>query len=158
MAKGFIGVDKVMANINREIGKIKNRSVRGLIKAAIVIRRDMDKTPPLIPVDLGNLRASFFITTATGVPEAGGNFKGDAPPGMSSDHASVVAGARSKAAVISHPIVILGFSANYARAVEESERFKEGKRPGSGPRFFESSLKRNSGLIVKIIATEARRS
>ena len=157
MAKGFIGVDKIMANVNRELIKIKGRSMRGLVKAAIVIRRDMDKTPPLIPVDLGNLRASFFIVTATTIPEAGGGFKGG-EPGMSSDHAAVVSGAKGRAASSIHPVVILGFSANYARAVEESKKFKEGKRPGSGPRFFESSLKRNSGLIVKIVATEARRS
>lgn len=157
MAKGLIGVDKVMVNINREMMKIQGRSVKGLIKAAIVIRRDMDKTPPLIPVDLGNLRASFFVITATGIPVTGGNFRGGVP-GMASDHKSVISNAKTKASVAGHLIVILGFSANYARAVEESRRFKKGKRPGSGPRFFESSLNRNSGLVVQIVATEARRS
>ena len=156
MAKGFIGVENVMKNINIQMARIKNRSVTGLVKAAIVIRRDMDKTPPLIPVDLGNLRASFFITTAKVVAESGGNFKGG-EAGMGAQHTTVVANAKTRAAKSINPIVVLGFSANYAGFVERG-KFEKGKRPGSGPRFFESSLKRNSPLIVKIVATEARRS
>ena len=60
------GFDKVVRNLRREVKKIEGRTMKGLIRSAIVIRRDMDKTPPLIPVDEGNLRASwttnpFFI-------------------------------------------------------------------------------------------------
>ena len=157
MAKGLIGIDNVMRNVNREMMKIKGRSIKGLIKAAIVIRRDMDKTPPLIPVDLGNLRASFYIVTATAIPETGGNFKGG-EAGMFSDHKAAISSSQSKASSAGHPVVILGFSANYARAVEESKRFKKGKRPQSGPRFFERALDRNKNIIVQIVATEARRS
>lgn len=55
---GLEGLDAVIANLNREVSKIKGRSLKGLIRAAIVVRRDMDKTPPLIPIDIGNLRGS----------------------------------------------------------------------------------------------------
>ena len=55
------GLDKVIHNLNKEIRGIKNRSMKGLLKAAIMLRYDMDTTPPLIPVDLGNLRSSWFI-------------------------------------------------------------------------------------------------
>lgn len=54
------GVDKVLTNLNKEINKIKKRSMEGLIEAVIMLERDMDETPPTIPIDLGNLRASFF--------------------------------------------------------------------------------------------------
>jgi hypothetical protein len=36
--------------------------MRGLIESAIIIRRSMDKEEPKIPVDLGNLRGSWFTT------------------------------------------------------------------------------------------------
>lgn len=54
------GVDKVMTNLNKEINKIKKRSMEGLIEAVIMLERDMDETSPTIPIDSGDLRASFF--------------------------------------------------------------------------------------------------
>jgi hypothetical protein len=59
MAK-VTGINKVVRNLNQEINKIEARSMAGLIGAAIIVRRDMDHTPPKIPVDQGNLRASWF--------------------------------------------------------------------------------------------------
>jgi hypothetical protein len=56
------GLDTVMANLNEAIRDIENRSMKGLIEGAIIIRRDMDKTSPRIPVDTGNLRSSWFTT------------------------------------------------------------------------------------------------
>ena len=61
MAKPIEGqVQDIMKNINRELDKIKGRSMKGMIRAAIWLRRDMEYTPPLIPVDTGNLRSSWF--------------------------------------------------------------------------------------------------
>ena len=54
------GVDKVMNNLNKEIARIKNVTMEGLIEATILIENDMDRTPPLVPIDTGNLRSSFF--------------------------------------------------------------------------------------------------
>lgn len=54
------GVDKVLRNLNREIKQIEGRTMKGLLRAAILVRRDMDRTEPLIPIDTGNLRASWF--------------------------------------------------------------------------------------------------
>ena len=53
-------LDKVIGNLNREIKKIEGRSLKGLIRGSIIVRRSMDETEPLIPVDKGNLRASWF--------------------------------------------------------------------------------------------------
>ena len=55
------GMDNVLRNLNKEIKKIEGYSMKGLIRSAILIRRDMDKTSPLVPVDEGNLRSSWFI-------------------------------------------------------------------------------------------------
>ena len=54
------GLNTVLKNLNKEVKSIKNRSMKGLIRSAVIIRRDMDFTSPLIPVDTGNLRASWF--------------------------------------------------------------------------------------------------
>jgi len=154
MAK-LLGTEKVMRNLNREIKKIKGRTTAGLIEASIVIRRDMDKRPPLIPVDLGNLRASWFTTIGRANPEAGGNFKGEDSGKMTSDHSRVLTSAAGKAKANPHPILIMGFSAGYSVPVHEVD-WKEGKRPGSGPKFFESAIKRNHNTVLKIIANNVK--
>lgn len=154
------GVENVMRNLNREIKAIKGRSMAGLIRAAIFIRRDVDNTPPLIPVNTGNLRASWFITTGHGDMGGAGKFKGPRAAEMATDHAEVVTKASSKASAVrasNRPVLIMGFSANYATKVHESERpMGRWRRPGSGPKFFESTLKSNQAMILKIIADNAR--
>lgn len=63
--KGLKGIDNVMRNLNKELAKMKVKSLAGLLQAAAIIRVDMDKTPPLIPIDTGNLRNSWFVTSGT---------------------------------------------------------------------------------------------
>jgi len=53
------GFEQVIANFNKEVIALKDRNAKGLQKMAKFIRRDMDNTIPLIPVDLGNLRDSW---------------------------------------------------------------------------------------------------
>lgn len=151
MAKaGLLGIDKVMSNLTKEVRKIKARSTVGLIEASIIIRRDMDKRPPLIPVDLGNLRASWFTTIGTASPEKGGTFKGKDSGKMSGDHGKALGGAKSKAASYPYPVLIMGFSASYSIPIHEMD-FTKGNRPGSGPKFFESAIKRNHKAVLAAI-------
>ena len=122
------GLDKVMQNLNKEIMVIKGRSMKGLILSAIVIRNDMDKTPPLIPVDTGNLRQSWFTTpfhTSTGNPAMN--------IGFSANYAIFV-----------HEMV-----------GEKSKKINW-NRPNSGAKFFEASLKRNMNEVLQIIQREAK--
>ena len=157
MSLKLIGVEKVMANLNKEIAKLKVKGMAGLIEAAIIIRRDMDITPPLIPVDFGNLRSSWYITTTTGT--IAGNspgFTGDNTSSMGTQHASVVSEAVSKAKSFPYPVVVMGFSAIYAAAVEEMKKKHRWKRPSSGPKFFESSINRNKPLILTVIANSTK--
>lgn len=60
MATGLNGLNDVLKKLNREVNAINGRTLSGFISAVILIRRDMDKTPPLIPLDTGNLRSSWF--------------------------------------------------------------------------------------------------
>lgn len=61
--KSLKGINKVLKNLNKEIMKINNRTMGGLISAAADIREDMDNTPPLIPVETSNLRGSWFTNS-----------------------------------------------------------------------------------------------
>lgn len=156
----LLGVEQVMNNLRKEIQKIKNYSMKGLIQSAIVIRRDMDKVPPKIPLDWGNLRQSWFTTTGYGnSANDSGNFKGDDAGTLSGDHASVVSTASGQATSVSKtskPILILGFSAHYAPYVHEMGEGVAWKRPGSGPKFFESALKNNEKTIIELIKANAK--
>ena len=58
--KRVTGVDKVLKNLNKEVQAIEGRTLKGLIRAAIIVRRGMEESSPKIPIDTGNLRASWF--------------------------------------------------------------------------------------------------
>ena len=180
MAAQIKGMDKVLRNLNKEIKKIKKKSMTGLVKSAILIRRDMDKTSPLIPIDTGNLRASFFVVTNRGSIKRGASpdFKGDDAAEMASQHSSIIAMAPSRINTIKGPAVTLGFTANYAWYVHEmvganfdgpTHRVKLTKkgnvtaktkkylrRSGAETKFFEASLNRNKHKILEVIRKEAK--
>ena len=52
------GMEKVVKNLNKEIKGIKNRSIDGLLAAALIAQRESDKR---VPVETGVLRASSFV-------------------------------------------------------------------------------------------------
>ena len=161
---GIQGFDTVMANLNKEIEAIKGRTMKGMIKAAALIRKDMDKTPPLIPVDKGNLRASWFVVTAKGLQSARPAFKAlDTPTKtalLNSTYDSTVAEAQGVASASTKdvPFLVMGFGANYAMPVHEmyGKGSVNWQRPNSGPKFFEASIKRNKDKALKTIADDAQ--
>ena len=155
------GMNAVMANLNREILAIKGRSMKGLIEAVIIMRRDMESTSPLIPVDIGNLRASWFVVTSMGglTDGAAPNFKGDRAGELRENHGRVIGEVKALVSAVKEPVLIMGFSANYAVFVHEMVGGEGGKidwsRPGSGAKFFEEALDRNKGLMLQIIRDNA---
>ena len=161
------GFKKVIDNLNKEVKKIKGRTLKGLIEGAIIIRRDMEVTPPVIPIDLGNLRASWFTVTAQSEQGGAPEFKGVEAARLSSGHDVAVSEAKALAQTIKDPVVVMGFSANYAMAVHEnvdadftSPRKRRGKiitrRSGAGAKFFEKSLQRNTDAVLQVIAKNAQ--
>lgn len=119
------GIENVTANINKVLMGMQGRGHQGLRSAAEYVLSDADRTPPKVPHDTGNLRSSRFTEPFT------------SPDG--------------------DPFVVLGYHANYAAAVHEMLQSPSGlpinwQRPGSGPKFLEASLKRNSDKIVAIVA------
>lgn len=156
--KRTTGLAGILNKLNRQIKKIEEKTLAGLIKSAIIVRRDMDKTPPLIPVDFGNLRSSFFTVTSKGGIKAGSKvkFKGeDRAEAMAKQHSQVTGNWASGKGAIKGPWVVLGFTAYYAPFVHENigANFK---RPGAGAKFFEAALKRNKHIILKTIRDSAK--
>ncbi len=157
--RGLKGLDTVLRNLNKQIKKIEGRTLKGLIRGAIIIRRSMDKTPPKIPVDLGNLRASFFTVTSKGVLAHGSSpeFGGEDASKLSSEHQSVIASVTNLTKATPGLTVILGFSADYAIWVHEMIGGNiDWNREGSGAKFFEAAIKRNAKAVFDIIVKEAR--
>ena len=56
------GLNNVLKNLDQKVRQIEQRSYTGLYNAAAVIRKSMDANEPKIPVDLGNLKASWQTT------------------------------------------------------------------------------------------------
>jgi hypothetical protein len=156
---GLTGMDRVLQRLNIEIQKIKGRTMAGLIQSAMLIHESMDEiNVPLIPEDLGNLRASWFYVTAT---EKSGEkpFIGEKASQMATEHASLMN--TLKPAGGKKIMLWMGFSANYAMAVHEMVDSKFSKpvnwsRPGSGAKFFEQSFKRHAKDVIEIIKANAQ--
>lgn len=152
------GMETVLKNLNKEIDKIEGRTLKGLIRSAILIRRDMEVTPPLIPVDTGNLRASFYTITTKPIEGQvkSTSFSKDENGKLARGHAEALQNAQSVLTYFgNNPAVAIGFSAYYAFKVHE-DMMAHFMRPGSGPKFLESAIKRNEKKILNIIKEEAR--
>ena len=172
----LVGGREVMANLNKEIALIKGRSLKGLIMGASIVRKDMEKTSPKTPVDYGNLKSSFFTVTARGVKFGRApKFKSEVASKMSSEHSSTLSEIQGMVKAQSaggNPMLMLGYSANYAMAVHElldmnlQPRYRYGPGPGkkrwyrprsgAGPKWFEYSFKRNSKKILAVIGANAK--
>ena len=152
------GMKAVMERLNAEILKIKGRSLEGLIQAVILMRRDMEYTAPSIPIDTGNLRASWFVVTVKGIEKGRSpDFKGDDANELRAKHSSFVGEMKALASATKEPVVIMGFSANYAVFVHEmvGATFRQPKkgaaRAPTGAKFFEEALNRNEKLMLQTI-------
>jgi len=53
------GIDEVLLRFSIHSEEMRKNCMKGLVRAQILIRRDMDFTSPTIPIDFGNLRASY---------------------------------------------------------------------------------------------------
>jgi len=155
------GLQNVMKNLHKAIEGIEVHSMKALIRSVIIIRRDMDKVSPLIPVDLGNLRYSFFTVTGTSwwtdtgevQPNKSPVFKGEEGSQLSAEHEALIQ--QLKTDVRNKLIVYFGFSANYATLVHE---LIDGtfQKPGSGAKFLELAIDRNRAKILQEIIKHAK--
>jgi hypothetical protein len=154
-----MGMDKVLVALGNEIKKLENRSLRGLIRGSIIIRRGTEAVAPKTPVDIGNLRASWFTVTSKGTTAQGKSpsFKGEDAGKLSAQHSQLASeySALAVSKAPKGPNIIMGYTANYAMVVHE----KVGahfQRPGAGAKWLESSLKRNAKAVLKVVQEEAK--
>jgi len=131
----IVGFKKVRTTLEKEVRNISFKTGKSLINAAIFIRRDMEVTPPLIPVDTGNLRASWFTQL----------FRTGNQPFL-------LLGFTANYAVFVHENVNADFtSPRMRRATKGGKRKMYTPRPGAGAKFLESCLNRNHVTILNII-------
>jgi hypothetical protein len=166
------GLDKVMARLKKELEAVNTRiSTRGLVLVAERIRRETETIYPLTPVDIGNLRASWFVV-ATMVGEVedklgyAGTFKNRPFKKMQykaselrARHSAVVAASRGEVLKTRNPMMIMGYSAPYALYVHEIlHRFPnaEFKREGADWKWFQKAINRNIKVIFNIIKDNAQ--
>ena len=158
MAKQYVdGVEKVCRALNAQITKLEKGALKGLVRGAVHIRREMEFTMPVIPVDLGNLRSSFYTVTVGGAPDpGGGNFKGEDAAIMAEDHDSGKSESQGFLKSLKNPAVILGFTANYAWSVHEmvGATFR---RPGAGAKFLESAIKTSTKRVLELVELEVKK-
>jgi hypothetical protein len=162
----LVGFKEMMVNLNREIGLIEGRTMKGLIAAAAMIKEETLHGALTTPKDVGNLRASWFVVTPTSVPSGRGtaNFK-DNPKRklkasrMISDHTAVISECQGTVASMSakdSPVIMLGYSAFYSGFVHEMVGATNWTTSGSGAKWFEAAIKNKKNTILKVIGENAR--
>lgn len=171
------GLDKVIANLNKEAGKIKGLTRKNLLTAGLLVK---GKAQRITPVDTANLKSSAYVVVGGGgksakqAPPKGneGKFKdkaktkgssiGGIASKMSSDHQSVIS-MMKKASI--NPFAIVGFTANYALFVHENLAVSHAKKASiktfgkrravsvqvGQAKFLEQALAESHGQILTIL-------
>lgn len=169
MSKGIVtfrikGIDDAIAAINKDMEGIADRiTTKGFIRVGIYLRTSMENTSPLIPMDTGNLRASWFTTAKSSKGkqiDTGSGFSASTEgikPEDKQAQATIVAKCRSIVHAAARPLMVFGFSANYAAPVHENTGNVKWKKAGSGPLFFQKALERGRQEIFSILAKSGRK-
>lgn len=159
------GLDKVLKNLNKEVRKIKGRTLAGTVDAALHVRIEAMIQAPVIT---GNLMNSAFVTFPGGRGVTYAHFRGKNAMAMKANHDSTLSASVGRCTTHGAKVEV-GFSANYAAKVHENPRAgAAGYRPEhsqkKGPlkhsqggkwKFLEDPLK-DIGTILEIIRRRAR--
>jgi len=148
------GMDKFMKNMNKEITDLRGRTLEGLIDAIIILQREAE---PGTPVDMGNLRSSWFSVTYKGDSITIGRFKGDNAAQLQKNHSTVISRAEMAAKALGSdkkPIVMFGYTANYAVFVHENVDAKF-KRPSARARWLFTALMNSRKDMLEAIRKKA---
>ena len=127
MARYVIGLENVLANIQREMMAVKGRTYKGMFAAMKFLENEMDTVPPLVPIDTKKMRDSWFIS---GSPHP--------------TNPIVFAGYTAEYAPIVHEMEEWrGHKVNWTR-------------PGSGQKWLQIHFDRNRFEMMMIVAQHAR--
>ena len=128
----LLGTTKVTNNLNKQLARYNANSIVALQAAVAFIRADMEVTPPLIPVDFGNLRASWFTESIKNLQACN----------------AVIFGFSANYAIYVHENIDADFTSTRIRYKPKRVYTP---RKGAGPKFLEAALKRNTATILQII-------
>jgi hypothetical protein len=169
MAFVIRGFDEMIKELNRELERIPGATIQGLIKGARLIRETTETVPPLTPVDLGNLRASWYVVTSQNVIRVGkspafkqgvnshGYEDKELVNKLREGHGHELASAKTLAGQSKFkPSIVIGYSAFYAGFVHENLEATEWTRSGSGPKWFQSAVYANLSKIINIVIANAK--
>ena len=172
----LLGLNKVYANLNKEVRKLKGRTQAGVTAAALFVKGEAQQQVPVVD---GNLRASAFVTWPQGASSAA-KFTGKQAGKLGNAHTEEIGKSKNRVGSIADPVAEIGFSAVYAAAVHENPR--SGKTGGTSPsgkkysagrttsgapsnrkvystvgkwKFLEDALKNNTKRILSIIKERA---
>lgn len=131
------GLDKVIDNMNKQIGKIKGVTVKGVADVSLDI---LGKAVRDAPIDTGDLRGSGSVSFDTGTIAQG-----------TKEGSVVMTGSVGKNA---EPEATIGFSVPYAMKQHEEVGYHHPR--GGKAKFLEDALKENAAQYVRHIATKVR--
>lgn len=131
------GIDNVIRNINRQIGKMKEVSVKGVEDVGLDL---LGKAVRDAPVDTGDLRGSGSVSFGDNVIAEGDE----------DGNIDIVGKASRKA----KPEVTVGFSVPYAHRQHEDLEYHHPR--GGKAKYLEDPLKQNAKQYVRHIAEKVR--
>ena len=156
------GVDTVMKNLDKKISSFqKNITSAGFIRVAMEIYKRADTNTPLVPVDTGNLRASYFAFvkdsqgSESSFSTTAGRKKGIKKELLQQQQANKSRAKSTLKKLAKNGGMVFGFAANYAIPVHENHT-ANWKRPGAGSNYFLAHLKAAKGTIIKILKDSAK--
>ena len=159
------GLDEVLKNLNKEIGKIEGDVQKGLTLGMLVVK---GKSMASTPVDTGNLKGSHYLVSRGGVMDqtAGSDFstQDDSGKKVAAEHSGKVDAAKSRVKRKKDPFVEIGCTAFYAEKVHEDLQASHMKSDKEGnpiqvgkAKFLEDAIKENQQLILDTVRRFARR-
>lgn len=144
------GVKKFMKQLNQEIRDLEGRTLEGLIQAVIELQREAE---PGTPIDVGNLRASWFSVTYKGESIGIAQFTGQDASSLKANHNKIIQQATQVVKQLgsdAQPVVLFGYTANYAVFVHENVDAKF-KRPSARARWLYAAMQSaRSRMLAKI--------
>ena len=139
------GLNKVLNNLNREVGEIEKNAKEGLFNAARLVRQSTETKEPKVPVDKGNLRNSW---TQAIIPQPDPT-KIRLRFGYTAAYAFFVHEKVDGAGDAG------GLAATGSGAFGGGFVNPNWKRPGSGPKWFQVAINRERDEMVKAIGESA---
>jgi len=148
-----IDLDKALASLQRDMMRVPQLTLKGLIKGGFIIQRQAQK---LTPIDTGNLRASAFTIWAMKTDVEAPNFRGEKGREMDMQHEKVIRQEKSKMSTNPlKPEVEVGYTAAYAIFVHENldARHKVGQA-----KFLEAAVALKAPDVVAAVKSESRKA